>query len=246
MGIGDTIKLSSSTRITIGDALNTLEKGAQAFGGTTAGTAGAYTLTYPASPGPLVNGQIFTFRAHATCSYGPTLNVNGLGAFPILSPSGEQVAANEIRSGQVLQVIYYASTYFVIGSNREFRRFLGSSASLVSTTSGTPVNLPDAAFSITVEANRETLLIMTMYAAFYHSDVGRRMNFGLNKDGFTEKIHGTASTGVGGVYTHTFEHNLAVIFSAGVHTLQGTYWSPDGGTLYSSARYWNYVEIRIK
>lgn len=245
MGIGDTVKLSSSTRITIGDALNTLEKGAQVFGGTTAGTGSAYTLTYATSPGPLTNGQVFTFRAHADSISGATLNINGLGAFPLLSPSGFAIYTEEILSGQVLQVVYYASTFVVTGSNLRTARAQGSSAALVSTTSGTPVDLPNSTFSFTVDTGRATLITANLFAEFYHSLDQARIVMALVINGATEKI-AVATSSKAGVGGYTLEHSYFGIFTAGTHTIKAQYWTPDGGTLSSTGRYYSYLASRLK
>jgi len=81
------------------------------FGGTASGSSNAYSITVPLSFAAYASGQQFSFIANHTITGASTLNVNGKGAVPIVwgaTPSA--TAANVIRSGDVVSVIYDASS----------------------------------------------------------------------------------------------------------------------------------------
>lgn len=245
MPLGDLIKQSNSTRIQVGDAINALEKDTQQFGGTTGGTGGAYTLTFATAPTPLVNGQVVTFRAHADSSALATLNVNSSGAFPLMASSGYPIGTAEIIAGQIVQAIYYASTWVVTGCNFGAARTQGSSGAAVSTTSGTPVDLPNSSFSFTVDTSRSFLVFANSFAEFYHSADQSRIVMALVVNGSAEKI-AVATSSKAGVGGYTLEHSYMQVFGAGTHTIKAQYWTPDGGTLHSTGRYYSYTMIRLK
>lgn len=55
---------------------------------TSAGTEPAFTLTYTTAPAAYVQGQVFTFKAHASPTGSVTANVNSLGAKKVYDKAG--------------------------------------------------------------------------------------------------------------------------------------------------------------
>jgi len=87
--------------------------------GTTAGTSTAYTLTL--SPVPtLAGGLRVTAKMHVANGANPTINVNGLGAKPILKPSGVAPAAGLLKAGSVYTLVYDGSNFFLQGEGGEY------------------------------------------------------------------------------------------------------------------------------
>lgn len=82
------------------------------YGGTTAGSSTAYTLTMqPVLPLTANDaGTIVTGFWHTTSGASPTLNVNGAGAWPILTPSGGVPATGGLASGTRFQAMYDGAT----------------------------------------------------------------------------------------------------------------------------------------
>lgn len=77
----------------------------------TGGTSTAYTLTtnsvYPSTA--LLNGAELSFNCHATNGASPTLNVDGLGAFPITTDLTTAVPVGTMIVGSTYEVIFYSS-----------------------------------------------------------------------------------------------------------------------------------------
>lgn len=112
--IGNTVKLGSSTRINMGDALNTLEdriKGPSNIF-TTAGSSTAFTLDTTSIFAPaLTDGAMVRARIHATNSaINPTLSVNGTGAKNIQSINLGNLRQGNLRINIIYEFVYYAAT----------------------------------------------------------------------------------------------------------------------------------------
>lgn len=69
-----------------------------AFAGT-AGTATAYTVTLSPAPTSIPDGFGITIIPHATSGSNPTLNVNGLGAFPLKKQNGSNYPIGKLVVG---------------------------------------------------------------------------------------------------------------------------------------------------
>lgn len=76
----------------------------------TGGSASAYTLTTNQSYSSLIDGMKVAFRATATNSAGPTLNVDGTGAKPLRGYTGASLAAGRILTGSVYSATYRSSS----------------------------------------------------------------------------------------------------------------------------------------
>lgn len=73
------------------------------------GRARAYALTYSQAPTNYIQGQIFSFKAHARNTAGATLNINGLGAKQIyMRRNMGYIAADQ---DWLFQAVYYNVVY---------------------------------------------------------------------------------------------------------------------------------------
>ncbi len=74
------------------------------------GSANAYVLSYPGAFS-YTNGISFTFKANFANTASATINVNGLGAKSIKKHQGDNLAANDIKSGQVVTLVYDGTNF---------------------------------------------------------------------------------------------------------------------------------------
>lgn len=80
---------------------------------TTAGSATAFTLTYPVAPGGYVDGMTFRVQFHATNGVVATLNVNLLGAKPLhyhVAGAWRIAPPGLIDTDEVFEVAYHDAT----------------------------------------------------------------------------------------------------------------------------------------
>ncbi|MGV1985575.1 hypothetical protein ACQZ5N_03075 [Agrobacterium sp. 22-221-1] len=81
-----------------------------------AGTANALTVTLSPAPASLSPGLVIRVKPALTnTSKAPTINVNGLGATPIVYADGAGVADGEMVAGRVVELVY-DGTNFVISN----------------------------------------------------------------------------------------------------------------------------------
>jgi hypothetical protein len=84
--------------------------------GTFAG--GTYALTLVPAPAAYTAGMRITFRASAANTGATNVNVNALGARPLVRHNGVALNAGEIYSGQIVEAVYDAtSAHFEVISN---------------------------------------------------------------------------------------------------------------------------------
>lgn len=79
-----------------------------AASGTTGGTATALTLSQPGFQ--LFDGAVVRFKLHTTLGANATLDVEGTGAFPVVSIRGNPIEW-EVRTGSWLEVIFNGTSY---------------------------------------------------------------------------------------------------------------------------------------
>lgn len=84
------------------------------YGGTTGGSADAYTLTQ-SLVGPVQTGTRLLLIANFTNSGAATFNLNGVGAVEIKRKNGDALLASDITSGQFFELAY-DGTYYVLFS----------------------------------------------------------------------------------------------------------------------------------
>jgi len=85
------------------------------WGGTSAGSSNAYTISLTPAITAYANGQQFAFKADKTNSGAATLNVNAVGAVAIRKTDGvADVEAGDILNGQIVHVTYDPGGFFTI------------------------------------------------------------------------------------------------------------------------------------
>lgn len=93
--------------------LNPVNVSAPLWGGTTAGTSTAYTIT----PAPAITayaaGQRFTFKAHAANGAAPTLAVSGLAA-KTMQRQGTALVGNELIANDLIEVEYDGTNFQIL------------------------------------------------------------------------------------------------------------------------------------
>jgi len=81
------------------------------------GSSNAYVLSYPANLTELTTGLSFTFKANHSNTGGTTLQINSFSARAIKKQVDQDLEANEIRSGQVVTVIYDGTNFQVLSQS---------------------------------------------------------------------------------------------------------------------------------
>lgn len=92
------------------DPVNNLERGAAFYAGSTSGTSTAYTATLdPAPDDPYPEGLMVNLKIHTANGSGSpdvTLNLNSVGAKPIVKNGGSSLSASDMAAGQIVTVVY--------------------------------------------------------------------------------------------------------------------------------------------
>jgi|14BtaG_2_1085337.scaffolds.fasta_scaffold04293_3 hypothetical protein len=75
------------------------------------GAADAYVITLAPVPSAYVSGQKYTFKATNASTGASTLNVNALGAKTIKKLNDQDVEANDIEAGHIIEVVYDGTNF---------------------------------------------------------------------------------------------------------------------------------------
>lgn len=81
---------------------------------TSGGSSNAYTLAVDAQYTAYSAGDVFKFKSNFANTASATLNVNSIGAKTIKRPDGTALIANDILSGQIVEVIYDGTDLIMI------------------------------------------------------------------------------------------------------------------------------------
>lgn len=81
-----------------------------------AGATDSYAITCVPAVTAYTVGDVYEFKANTVNTGAATLNVNGLGAITIKKANGADLDTNDIRAGQVVQVVYAAGPIFQMQS----------------------------------------------------------------------------------------------------------------------------------
>ncbi|NKC48496.1 hypothetical protein HED54_09755 [Ochrobactrum anthropi ATCC 49188] len=87
-----------------------------------AGTANALTATLTPAPAALVAGLTLRLKIAASNTGPATLNLNGIGAKPILQAAGSVLKQNDLVSGQVVDLIFDGVGFQVANLNPSLTR----------------------------------------------------------------------------------------------------------------------------
>lgn len=117
---------------------------------TSGGSAGAFTLAASQTISAYAAGQMFIFEANHANTGAATLNVDSVGAKAIVKSYDTALAANDIKAGQMVAVVYEATA-----DNFQIISGLGNST-LVSADIGVTVQGYDADTMVTDQAQTMT------------------------------------------------------------------------------------------
>ncbi len=84
------------------------------------GTAEAYTGAYDPAPTALAEGMQVTVKPHVDCAAGATLDLNGLGAKPLLASDGTAATASLFKAGQPYLISYTAAGWRLISGGSDW------------------------------------------------------------------------------------------------------------------------------
>lgn len=105
------------------------------------GTANALTATLAPVPASLVDGMMINVKVATTNTGAATLNVNALGASPILSLRGTPVAAGDLLAGTVVTLIRNGSNWCMVNvESSAYRRRLNADTTFYVATTGNDNN----------------------------------------------------------------------------------------------------------
>lgn len=94
---------------------------------TSTGTATAYVLTFQAAPSGYSKGIVYRFWAHVSNTGAATLNINSLGAKPIVSSvDGSPLISDQIVSGKMVEVIYNGSSFELLSDTKQNSKLSGN------------------------------------------------------------------------------------------------------------------------
>lgn len=129
-------------------ALGQVQDSTPIWGGTSSGTATAYTITLTPAIAAYAAGQRFLFIANASNTGAATLNVNGMGAKNIfLQSTNVSAPAGYIKINQLCEVVYDGTQFLLTQSSTEIQSNL---ATYIGTSTGTAnaiVLTPNPAFT---------------------------------------------------------------------------------------------------
>jgi hypothetical protein len=78
------------------------------------GATDAYTATLSPAPASLNAGLLVMFKANSNNTGPATLNVNTLGDVPLKKDGGDDLAADDIKSGQIVAAIYDGTNFQLV------------------------------------------------------------------------------------------------------------------------------------
>jgi len=127
--------------------------------GNVGGSANAITLTLPAivELTEYILGQRFSFKATASNTGAATININGVGAKPVLKTGGVAVTAGSIIAGGVYDV-YYDGTAFQLTAGAGFASSEATTAEVTGTTATSSTNWVSVRRLLESQALRAPLL----------------------------------------------------------------------------------------
>lgn len=201
------------------------------WAGVDTGSPNAYIVNFDAGFSSLTNGIILYFVAANSNSGPSTLNVNDLGAVPILNQNGTALGAGQITAGGVTSVLYYNGNWLltsVIGSIQQNGSFVGTFTGFATTVTATVQyriynNVAYMFFNTSPPSGTSNSVSMTMTGlpAVMNPSVDKFILCCTEDNGNTEQFSALAVSSSG---TCTFQRYLfgTGVFSSTGYTTVGT------------------------
>ena len=140
------------------------------------GSSNAYVLSYPANLTELTAGLRLSFKANHTNTGASTLQVNSFTAHSIKKQVGQDLEANEIRSGQVITVVYDGTNFQMLSQSglTPLWKDNGTVTYLIDATDsvGIGVNQPIAKLDVSGNASigADNVMRVSTYGFIYGKD----------------------------------------------------------------------------
>lgn len=93
--------------------LDQVQDASVAWGGNSSGAANVFACSLTPAISAYVGGLRLAFVAHQNSTSTATLNVNGVGAIALVTSEGFALTPYAIRSGQIVEVIYNSSSFYI-------------------------------------------------------------------------------------------------------------------------------------
>lgn len=107
------------------------------YGGVDTGTADSYVINFSSNFTTLTDGLVIYWVASNTNTLSSSLNVNGLGAAPLVNFDGTALIANQIVAGQIYEVMYLTGSWRVLNSAPLSGSFTGTMTGITTVQQGT-------------------------------------------------------------------------------------------------------------
>lgn len=107
------------------------------YGGVDTGTPNNYVLTFAANFTSYTDGIVIYWIPSNTNTGGSTLNVNGLGAIPLLTADGLTLGAGDIIQNQITGVLYRTGSFYLLSISIATGSFVGTLTGVSGTVTGT-------------------------------------------------------------------------------------------------------------
>lgn len=107
------------------------------YAGSDTGSANVYVVNFTANFTSLTDGIILYFLPANTSTGASTLNVNGLGAVPIVDSDGTALANGRIVANIIIGVIYRGGKFYLLYPSVVSGTFTGSLTGMTAATTGT-------------------------------------------------------------------------------------------------------------
>lgn len=204
------------------EPIQNLERGAAFYAGSTSGSSTAYTATLdPAPDNPYQSGMIVNFKVHTTNAAGSpdvTLNVNSVGAKPIVKNGGDHLASGDLEADQIVSVIYddVAEQFQIVGGRSGSSLITLGQGGTGRDNSGSNVGLGS---SPSVSGAQNTWLgagaAASLTSGNYNTSVGNGSSAAL-----TTQL-GVTALGFGSLTSNTANYTVGLGYYAGYNNTSG-------------------------
>lgn len=237
-----TLAANSDTVVSSQKAVNSVtQKGSNTYAAD-AGSTDDYAITLTPAPAAYTTGMVVKFKANTANTGAATLNVNSLGAKTIVKNYNTTLADNDIKAGQLVEVIYDGTNFQLISpvsnsssSGKILQVASYSDTTAISTSSGTLVDMTSTTVSLTVSANSRLIIYFSGNVSNSTATTNRTW-ISLNVGGSTafntySAFAKTDTGGNGGLASFVYRTSAQ---SAGNITVKIQWASIDAGTAWCS------------
>ncbi len=195
------------------------------YGGTTAGTANAQTISVSPTPASYVTGEVLCFIAGNSNTDSWTLNKNSLGAKSVIG---------NVTSGRVYYAVYNGTVYEIL--NPSCKAFNTISKTTINTTSVSYASMStDLTGSLVVNSGEMVVLELSGNWSHSSADINSYIEFCDGTTQIEERLLRSSAANTTGAYHRIAFQYIVESPNTGARTYR-VRWKTDSGTLYSNAR----------